>query len=353
MGVGHAGDTKFKKWVDENGVVHYGDQIPPSEVDRGHTDLNVQGIPVQTVPPVRTVEEIERERELERLRGEQAHLKEQQDAADQVLLRTFHSVDDLAMAREGHVAAVDVVIGVTRSNIRRQQAWLQKLLSDAADLERTGKPVPGRLVESIDKAERAIRDHYAMIVEREREKNQVRQGFDRDLKRFRQLKDIPTNPADAPKESSRPFLRNLVACGRDAEQCNRYWARAVAYIRAQATTAIRTSGPNILITAPPVTHDEISLTLSRIQEKNSQTVSIFLDLQCKNRSNADTSCKGEQAEKILDGFRGAVEKPATEAGEVPIARSGAAPSAPPDAPGANRPVPSADGGETPPVDSPR
>ena len=112
LGAAHAGDTKFKKWVDANGVVHYGDQIPPSELERGHTDLNVQGIPVKTVPPALTIEEIERQRELERLRVEQARLRQQQDAADQVLLRTFRSVDDLIMAREGNIDAIEVVIQV-------------------------------------------------------------------------------------------------------------------------------------------------------------------------------------------------------------------------------------------------
>ena len=345
VGAVHAGDAKgksFKKWVDESGVVHYGDQIPPSEVDRGHTDLNVQGIQVETVPPVQTIEEIQRERELERLRAEQGRLKQQQDAADQVLLRTFRSIDDLVMAREGKVTAIDVVIGVARSNIRRHQAWLQKLMSDAANLERAGKPVPQHLVESIDNTERAIRDAYATIVAREQEKNQVRQSFDRDLKRFRQLKDIPADTAEVPKESSRPLLRNLVPC-RDAEQCDRLWARAVAYVRAQTTTAIRTSGPNILITAPPETQEDLSLTLSRIQEKDTQSVSIFLDLQCKNRSIVDTSCKGERAQKVLDGFREAVAKPGPEADAAPAARSGAATSGAPDKPGADRPSPPAGG----------
>lgn len=323
----YAGDSRFKKWVDENGVVHYGDQIPPAELDRGHTDLNVQGIPVKTVPPALTIEEIERQQELERLRVEQARLRQQQDAADQVLLRTFRSMDDLIMAREGNIDAIDVVIQVARSNIRRHQESIQKLLTAAADMERAGKPVPQHLVDSIDKTERAIRDVYATIIAREQEKNQVRQAFDRDLRRFQQLRDIPADAVGATKVAIRPFLPNLVRC-KDVAQCDRFWIRAVAYVRAHTTTAVRTSGPNIVITAPPQTQEDLSLTLSRIQEKDTHSVSIFMDLQCKNRSSADTTCKGERAQSVLEGFREAVEKPSGNVGDVATPRRRTTPMAP-------------------------
>jgi hypothetical protein len=274
---------------------------------------------------------------LERLRVEQARLRQQQEAADQVLLRTFRSVDDLIMAREGNIDAIDVVIQVARSNIRRHQESIQKLLTAAADMERAGKPVPQHLVDSIDKTERAIRDVYATIIAREQEKNQVRQAFDRDLKRFQQLRDIPADTLEVPKVSSRPFLPNLVRC-RDPAQCDRFWVRAVAYARAHTTTAVRTSGPNIVITAPPQTQEDLSLTLSRIQEKDIQSVSIFLDLQCKNLSSSDTSCKGERAQRVLDGFREAVERPSGEAGEATTARTRPASSATPGPPSADRPA---------------
>ena len=158
VGAGGADGPKMFRWVDENGVVHYTDQIPPNEIDKGHAELSKQGVRVDQVPPIQTLEEIQRERELERLRAQQDRLVEQQKAADRVLLRTFRSVDDLLMARDGKLAAIDVVIQVARGNIRRQQDWLRNLRADAANLERAGKPVPQHMTESIGKTERFIRD---------------------------------------------------------------------------------------------------------------------------------------------------------------------------------------------------
>lgn len=302
-------DAKLFRWVDENGVVHYTDQIPPNQVDKGHSELSDKGVRVGVVPPAQSIEEIERERALERARAQALLLRKQQEEADRKLLRTYRSVDDLVMARDGKIAAIDVVIGVSRGNIRRQQDWLRNLRTEAADLERAGKPVPAHVTEAIAKSERYIRESYATIVDREQQKEMIRGDFDRDLKRFRQLRDIPEEKTDAVPDAARLALRNLVTCD-NAAQCDQYWARAVAYAQAHATTPIQTSGANILITAPPETQEDLGLTLSRIQEKEGAVTTIFLDLQCRNQSAADVSCSGARALKVLGEFRDAVTAPA-------------------------------------------
>lgn len=300
--------ARFYRWVDEQGVVHYTDQIPPTQVDRGHTSLSDKGVPLETVPPAQTLEEMKRERELKRLRAEQERLLEQQRAADRVLLSSFRSVDDLIMARDGKLAAVDVVIGVARGNIRREQERLAQLRTEAADLERSGKPIPGHLEEAMAKSERAIRDAYSSIVERERQKEEIRVEFERDHRRFLQLKAIPEDRTQVIEDTSRPALSNLVTCA-GAEQCSRLWDKAVGYVREHATTAVQTSGPNILITAAPKTPEDLSLALSLIKDQGQGGASLFLDMLCKNPGSADLDCPEERVRRVLAGFRQAVADP--------------------------------------------
>ena len=298
-----AGNARLYRWVDQDGVVHYTDQIPPAQIDRGRSELNERGIRVDEVPPARSLEEIQRERELERLRKQQERLIEQQNAADRVLLRSFRSVDDLIMARNGKLDAIDVMIGVARGNIRRQQDWLRNLQAEAADLERAGEQVPDTLVEHIAKTERMIQDSYAAIVKRQKQQEEIRRDFDRDLKRFRQLKDIPEDSDEIQAASLTPILRNLITCDSERE-CREYWARAQAFVRANATTPVQTSGPNILITAPPETRDDLSLTLSRIQEeKGGKSAYLFLDMQCKGQGAEQRRCDADRERRILDTFQ--------------------------------------------------
>lgn len=297
--------AQFYRWVDDQGNVHYTDSIPPEYAEKGHRVLSPDGVQVQEVPRAKTLEEIQRERELERLRAQQSRLIEQQKAADQVLLRTFRSEDDLIMVRDGKLQAVDVLIQVTKSNIRRQQDWINSLRAEAAELERAGKPVPTRISEGIAKTESALRDAMAAILERERQKQEIRDTFSRDLKRFRQLRDIPDSPVEL-VETTTAVLDNLVTCDSVAS-CDELWTRAREYLHAHATLPVESSGTDVVMTAPPQNLGDVALIVSRIWDKDGTGASIFLDVQCKSYTATLGECIGPEAKRVLEGFRAAME----------------------------------------------
>ncbi len=298
-------DARLYRWVDENGVVQYTDTIPPSQVDKGRTELSKDGVRLETVPPARGLEELRRDQELERLRAQREQLVEQQKTADQVLLRTFRSADDLLMARDGKLAAIDVMIQVTRSNIRRHQSRLQNARTQAANLERAGKPVTADILDTIAKTEEYIQSAFQTIVAREQQKDAIRADFDRDLRRFQQLTNQPVPSLDRFENTRPPVVHNLVTCG-NASECDRYWSRAVAYVGKHTTTPIQSVGRVLVITAPPQTLDDLSLTLARIEATGDGTASVFLDLQCKNTLPGDTDCHDERSLSVIEGFRAAV-----------------------------------------------
>ncbi len=49
--VGGGNAAKMFRWVDENVVVHYTDQIPANQVAKGYAELSNQGVRVEVVPP--------------------------------------------------------------------------------------------------------------------------------------------------------------------------------------------------------------------------------------------------------------------------------------------------------------
>lgn len=294
------------RWTDEDGSVHYSDKIPPAKVDRGHTKFTDTGVAVEDVPAVKTPEERRREEALERLRRQQQRLIEQQTVADNRLLRTYRSVDDLVMARNGQLAGIDAVIGVARNHIRRQQDWLMDLYAQAADLERAGTPVPGHLRSSIANAEESIRDAYARILKRERQKQEIRESFARDLKRYRKLVGLPKGgAADQGKETADAAamaeLKNLVACA-DRRECQALWQRAAAFVRSRSTTPVHTAGENLIVTAAPSTPQDISLILTRIEDKDGLGATLFLDVQCLARRRDTKGCHDPRAEALLDEY---------------------------------------------------
>ncbi|MCB1629640.1 MAG: DUF4124 domain-containing protein, partial [Xanthomonadales bacterium] len=55
---GSVSAAKLYKWVDENGNVHYSDQVPPSQAKQARSELNEQGVAVKQVDRALTAEEL-------------------------------------------------------------------------------------------------------------------------------------------------------------------------------------------------------------------------------------------------------------------------------------------------------
>ena len=99
---------KMYKWVDESGLVHYTDKMPPDAVDKGSIELNKQGIQIRKTAPATTPEQRRaRETEDERVRQD---AKEQQEIArrDRALLDSYTSEEDIDLARNRALRTVEL-----------------------------------------------------------------------------------------------------------------------------------------------------------------------------------------------------------------------------------------------------
>ncbi|MCU7812862.1 MAG: DUF4124 domain-containing protein [Candidatus Thiodiazotropha sp. (ex Notomyrtea botanica)] len=315
---GHAG--KLYKWVDDEGHTHYSDKLPPSDTRRARSHLDDRGITVDNVEAAKTPEQIRQEAEEARLRREQERLAEKQRAEDRVLLRTFRTVDDIHMARDGQIQAVDTYIRVTESNIKRLKNTLEVMQQNAAELELSGQAVSVRYLNDIETKRQALKDSYQSIIDREREKNRIRQSFATDLKRFRELKKLAqtNDPTQEAKQSFIDALLNVYNCG-ESKNCDQAWLNAKAYLRKNSTMPVSMEGENILMTRAPAENDDISITISRIRDKKTSQTLIFMDLQCKGTNQGVALCaRGEKVVRIKEGFQAALggnpETPQTPTG---------------------------------------
>lgn len=297
--------AKLYKWVDEDGHTHYSDKIPPKEAKRARSELDESGVTVDRVDAAKTPEQLLREAEEERLRKEQKRLAEKQRQADRVLLRTFRTEDDILMTRNGQIQAVDTYIRVTRASIKRLKSTLDEMQQNAAKRELSGQTISKRYLKDIATKRQALKDAYQSIIDREDEKNRIRHSFAKDLKRFRELKQL-TQGNDPLLEASQSYsdaLLNVYQCGDDTA-CEGPWQRAKAYLKEHSTTPLRMQGENILLTGIPAENEDISITMSRINDRKTGQTLIFMDLQCKATTMGEALCKrGERVQRIKENFQ--------------------------------------------------
>ena len=182
------------KWVDENGVVHYGDAVPASASGKERHVLNSHGVTVKVLDRQKTIDELNAmaaaASELERSRERE----NAQTIRDQILLDTYLSTEEIEMLRDRRILAIEARLGVTRhylDNLRKQ--W-DELEADAAkynfpyspdsDLD----PLPEKLAEHIVFTENAMAEHMTSLRDLRGQQAAIREQFEFDLSRFKFLK---------------------------------------------------------------------------------------------------------------------------------------------------------------------
>jgi hypothetical protein len=97
--IASADEGKVYRWIDSDGVVHFNDSIPAEYAELPKQVLNEHGVAVENLDGKKTPEQIEAER-IETERRVAIALRQR---ADQALLATYLTVDEILMHRDRRV----------------------------------------------------------------------------------------------------------------------------------------------------------------------------------------------------------------------------------------------------------
>lgn len=179
---------KTYKWVDERGVTHYGDTIPPKYAGQGTEELNRRGLVIKRTERALTEDERRaRDAALEKKREEDARRLEA-ERRDRALLNTYTSEEEIDLARNRNLQQIDLVIKGTALRLKSVDDRLSKSRGQAAALRGQNRPVPEWLREEIQDAE-AERGRLKSIHDQKvSEMGDVRARYDAEKRRFNELK---------------------------------------------------------------------------------------------------------------------------------------------------------------------
>lgn len=188
FGAFDAGAAKIKCWKNNEGVTECGNVVPPEYAQKGHEEKSKQGLTVTTQERAKTPEELEQERLEQEEKKRQAELEAEQARKDEILLATFSSEEDLKLAHEGKVNALDTRIKHTKASIAKLEESLRELMQEAAKQERGGNKVSDATRKDIRRVKAQIKENEGFVEEREKEKIELNAQFEKELARFRRLK---------------------------------------------------------------------------------------------------------------------------------------------------------------------
>jgi len=186
-------DHRLYRWVDDDGVVHYGDRVPPEYADRDRDLLNTQGVRVGAEEGVLTDEE----------RAERARLAAVEQAArdarvanarrDQVLLDTYLSVEEIERLRDRRLELLEAQIKVTEHYLGNLRKRLQRLQREASDYKPysdnpDAPDVPEALGLELSRTIASISLYEQTLARSRTEQDDLAEAFASDIERFEELK---------------------------------------------------------------------------------------------------------------------------------------------------------------------
>lgn len=177
------------KWVDKNGEVHYSQTLPPERAGEAHDRLTRDGLLAERIDRVKTADELaelEVQREQERELAKQERIQAQQD---RLFLAAYPTEEDVQRTIETRRETVMSERNSVESLIEQSRSRFIATVQQAAEFERTGKPVPEYLVERIDKSRTGIRELNRRLDEIDKRLTSLDDELASELARHRRLTD--------------------------------------------------------------------------------------------------------------------------------------------------------------------
>ncbi len=181
------GAAKIFKWVDEKGVTHYGETIPPEYKNQASTEMSKHGVTVRKVEAANTGLEQKKAAEEKAIKDrEEKQRAFEQRRRDMALMNTYTSAREIDEHRERTLQVPMQTLKGVEPRLKKAQDRLASLQSQAAALAKKGKPT--------DLLDQDIADEKAEIDSMKADMDRglaqieaIKVKFDADKKRYLEL----------------------------------------------------------------------------------------------------------------------------------------------------------------------
>jgi len=184
------------RWVDADGLVHYGDHVPPIYADQDREILNGHGVAVRRVEGTATEEELAERSRLAALDEAEAEAARARARHDRVLLDTYLSVEEIERLRDQRLDLLDAQVLVTEQYLTNLTQRLIRLEQTAGRFkpysqEPNARDIPENLQLDIEQTTASIALYEETLGKTRDRVTTLTEAFARDIQRFRELSGNP------------------------------------------------------------------------------------------------------------------------------------------------------------------
>ena len=177
--------AKMYKWVDDKGVTHYGETIPPEYANKNNVELD-KG---------RTVKKTDILTPEERRANEAAEAKKRADEEtaleskrrDKALINAYSNEQEIDLARSRNLQQIDARVNSINSQVKMASDNLAGLKKEADGLSKAGKSIPHSLQEDMQEVQSRLTKLQKDQEKAKSEKAALEARYDADKARYKEL----------------------------------------------------------------------------------------------------------------------------------------------------------------------
>ena len=185
-----AADKKMFKWVDKNGMTHYGETIPPEYADRDTKILKNGRVSDRS--------ETFDDNKIKAAKKETVEDKAATEARrkDEALLNSFTTEKEIDLARDRALLQIEARINSFTTLIQSATSSLGDLRQESDVRTKQGRAIPQSLTDDIAAAEARVAKLQKDLDNSQKESAAVKARYEAEKQRFRELKG--QSPAQTP-----------------------------------------------------------------------------------------------------------------------------------------------------------
>jgi Domain of unknown function (DUF4124) len=176
------------KWVDKEGVTHYGDRVPPEYASQEQHILNSQGYEIKHTDAQKSAEQAAAE-DQRRLDADQRQLR------DKNLLNTYASVQEIERLRDQRLALIADQIKVTTQFLDTLNGRMKKMRADSQRFkpyssDPKAPPMTDQMADDLVRLATDMHTQETNLKQKHNEESAMSIQFESDIDRFKELKHL-------------------------------------------------------------------------------------------------------------------------------------------------------------------
>lgn len=184
-----SGKTTFR-WVDDQGVIHYSDEVPAPAAGKDREIMNAQGVPVRHLDGQKSAEQLAAD-----ARARAEVIKQKQH--DTFLVTTYTSVKDIESLRDARLEQLKTQRVAGQQYVESLRARLGALQTRALGFRpysaSASRSMPDDLAEDLVRTLNEMNTQTGALASKSEEETNLRAQFQADIERYRQLHTLHTS----------------------------------------------------------------------------------------------------------------------------------------------------------------